>query len=197
VGQSIVEIAAYIRRFAAAPPDQVAAFIRGGKPRRLAAGEDFCALGQEFHELAFIHGGIVRYYVILPNGEDATKDFSFSNSFTMSFGNAVMNQAAEVAIAAVTECAFTVWPYRALTDLFERHAEWQSLGRRVAEMLYVRKERRELSFLLEDAEQRYRAMVSLFPEQLDEIPQYFLASYLGIRPQSLSRLKKKLGASPR
>jgi hypothetical protein len=64
-------------------------------------------------------------------------------------------------------------------------------------MLYVRKERREISFLLEDAETRYLEFLRSFPSDAGEIPQYQIASYLGIRPQSLSRLKKKFSRSPR
>ncbi len=186
------DIAAYVRRFAEPPADQLAAFIAAGKPRRLGTGEDFCVLGQERHEVAFIHDGIVRYYTLLPNGEEATKDFSFAKSFTVSFGSAVLGRPAEVAIGAVTDCVLTVWPYAAFTAFFDRHAEWQKFGRRVAEMLYVRKERREISFLLEDAGDRYRAMREMFPAEIERVPQHYLASYLGIRPQSLSRLKKTL-----
>lgn len=185
-----MDIETFIRRFAAPPATDIADFIARGRSRNLAAGEEFCRLGQEAHELAFIHSGIVRYYVLLSDGEEATKDFSFAGGFTVSYGSAVSGRAAEVAIAAVTECRLTVWPFAHLTALYDRHPEWQKFGRRVAEMLYVRKERREISFLLESAEERYAAMLRAFPEAA-QIPQYYLASYLGIRPQSLSRLKRR------
>ena len=185
------DIAAYIARFAAPPAAQVAAFIAAGRPRTLAAGQDFCMLGQSHHELAFIHEGIVRYYVTLPDGEESTKDFSFAGSFTVSFGSAVVGRPAAVAIAAVVSCRLTVWPYRTVQDLHARDPAWQEFGRRVAELLYVRKEHREIALLLHDAATRYRAMHDEFPPALNKIPQYHLASYLGIRPQSLSRLRKK------
>ena len=95
-----------------------------------------------------------------------------------------------MAISAVTVCQLTVWPYRTLADLYDRDPQWQRLGRLAAEMLYVRKERRELSFLLQNAETRYRNFLRDFPCS-SQIPQYYVASYLGIRPQSLSRLKKR------
>lgn len=188
------EIVAQIARFAAPPDDQVAAFIAAGRPRRLRAGETFCALGQEAHELGFLHHGIARYYVILPDGEEATKDFSFAgdNPFIVSFGSAVLGRPAAVAIAAVTECRLTVWPYRLITALHDRHPEWQKFGRCAAEFLYARKERREIAFLLDSAETRYAAMLASFPPELRAVPQHQLASYLGIRPQSLSRLKKRV-----
>jgi CRP-like cAMP-binding protein len=156
----------------------------------VAAGEDFCRLGQEKHEAAFIHEGIVRYYVLLPDGEDTTKDFGFADSFTVSFGSAVTGRPADVAIAAVTDCALTVWPYSQIVTLYDQHTEWQRFGRRIAELLYVRKERREMSFLQQGAAARYRVAREAFPAELERVPQRLLASYLGIRPQSLSRLKR-------
>ena len=119
-----------------------------------------------------------------------------SGTFTVPFGSATLGRPAEVAIEAVVRTELLVWHYQVLQNLYESDMAWQKVGRRVAEMLYVRKEQRELSFLLLDAETRYRNMLAQFGTQADAIPQYFLASYLGIRPQSLSRLKRRIAVSP-
>jgi CRP-like cAMP-binding protein len=184
-----LDIAVSLRRFADPPADQIAALVARGRPRGLEVGQDFCRIGQEGHEVAFIHDGILRYYLILPDGEDVTKDFSFAGGFAVSYGSAVSGRPAEIGIGAVMPCKLTVWDYSAFTALYDRHPEWERFGRRIAEMLYVRKEQREISLLTESAEQRRAAMIAAFP-QAAAIPQYYLASYLGIRPQSLSRLKK-------
>ncbi|HEY7957475.1 MAG: hypothetical protein ACHQ17_11990 [Polyangia bacterium] len=54
----------------------------------------------------------------------------------------------------------------------------------------MRKEDRELAFLLESAEERYQRMLAEFPPEASRIPQHLLASYLGVAPESLSRLKR-------
>jgi CRP-like cAMP-binding protein len=185
-------IAAYLGRFAALSAADIERFASKGLTRALEPGDSFCHLGQEKHEVAFIQSGIVRYLVILPDGSESTKDFSFKGSFTVSFTSATLQRPAEVAIEAVVHTQLLVWPYQTLLDLYDSSMEWQKVGRRVAELLYVRKERRELSFLLLDAEARYRQMRAQFGAEADAIPQYFLASYLGIQPQSLSRLKKQI-----
>lgn len=185
-------IAQYFGRFTSVPREDVESFVGKGRRRRLTAGEPFCVLGQRQHELGFIRDGILRYHVTLADGEDATKDFSFAGTFAVSFGSASMGRPAEVAISAVVATELRVWPYEALLALYESGPPWQRLGRRVAETLYVRKERRELSFLLEDAETRYRRLHEQLGQGIDTIPQYHLASYLGIRPQSLSRLRKRI-----
>ena len=190
-------VATYFQRLANPPMADIESFVKQGGLRRLVSGEDFCRLGQSRHELAYIKTGVVRYYVTLPDGDEATKDFSFSGSFTLSFGSAAVQRPAQVAIAAVVPTELVVWPYQVVLSLYESHPEWQKVGRRVAEFLYVRKEQRELSFLLMDAQARYKMMQEQFGPQIDSIPQYLLASYLGIRPQSLSRLHKQVAAEPR
>lgn len=187
-------VAAFIHRLARPPQDQIERFIEAGAARRLAAGDTFCRCGQALHELAFIRSGIVRYFVTGIDGNDATKDFGFAGSFTISFGSATMGVPARVEIAAVTGCDLLVWPWQTMLDLYASDIEWQRLGRRVAEMLYVRKEDRELAFLTQDAAQRYRELHRRFGAQIAHIPQHQLASYLGIRPQSLSRLKRSVGS---
>jgi CRP-like cAMP-binding protein len=194
--ETVESIAAYLGRFAALPVADIERFVAQGRSRMLEAGESFCHLGQQAHEVGFIQAGIVRYFVTLPDGDEATKDFSFKGSFTLSFGSAASQRPAQVAIGAVVRTELLVWPYQVLLDRYESNIEWQKVGRRVAELLYARKEQRELAFLLLDAEARLRQMRAQFGAQTDAIPQYFLASYLGVRPQSLSRLKRHIADEP-
>jgi CRP-like cAMP-binding protein len=194
--ETVEAIAAYLGRFAALPIAAIERFVAKGRSRVLEPGDSFCRLGQQVHEVGFIQTGIVRYLVTLPDGNESTKDFSFKGSFTLSFGSAAGQRPAQVAIAAVVRTELLVWPYQVLLDLYDSNIEWQKVGRRVAELLYVRKEQRELSFLLLDAEARYLQMRTQFGAQADAIPQYFLASYLGMRPQSLSRLKRRIADAP-
>ena len=93
----------------------MAAFIASGKPRSLQAGEIFCRLGDGKHELAFLHQGIVRYFVTLADGAESTKDFSFAPGFTVSIGSAVTGSRSccrmpRTAIAPCWRCFRRRWP---------------------------------------------------------------------------------------
>jgi CRP-like cAMP-binding protein len=187
------EIKRYIARFAAPPDDQVDRFVDLARRSLILKGGTLVALGDTAHPLYFIHAGSVRYMLILPDsGEEVTKDFSFAPTFAASFGSGVTGQAARVGIVALTDCIVSIWPLRALTDRFDMDIEWQKLGRRIAEWLYMRKEDREIAFLTQTAEQRYDSLAQAFPAQIDGVPQHHLASYLGITPESLSRLKARI-----
>jgi CRP-like cAMP-binding protein len=187
------DIASYIARFARPPAEQVRGFVAGARRSVVARGEFLVELGDTAHPLYFVHSGAIRYMLIVPeSGDDVTKDFSFAPTFALSFGSAVSGQAARVGIASVTDCVVSVWPFRQLTALYEGDAEWQKLGRVLAERLYVRKEDREIAFLTRTAEQRYVALTETFPDVIAQVPQRHLASYLGITPESLSRLKARM-----
>ncbi len=152
-------------------------------------------LGDTEHPLFFVHSGAIRYMLIVPEtGDDVTKDFSFAPTFALSFGSAVSGQPARVGIAAVADCIVSRWPFARLTALYAQDAEWQKLGRLLAEQLYVRKEDREITFLTQTPEQRYAALSQTFPAMITQVPQRHLASYLGITPESLSRLKARMAA---
>ena len=186
------QIRDYLARFASPARELVDAFIARGRRALLPKGELLVRLGETEHRVAFLHSGIVRYHLVHPEtGEDVTKDFSFAPQFSMSYGSLVREQPARVAVSAVQDCAVTLWPARAWLDAVNGDPEWQKLGRKFAERLYVRKEDREIAFLLKSAEERYHALLVGFPPEVDEIPQHFLASYVGVAPELLSRLKKR------
>jgi CRP-like cAMP-binding protein len=186
------QIHAYLARFASPPRELVGAFIAKGRRKLLAKGEPLVHFGETEHRIAFLHSGIVRYHVVHPEtGEEVTKDFSFAPGFSLSFGSAVREQPARVAVSAVRDCAVTLWPASLWFQVVNSHLEWQKLGRKFAERLYLRKEDRELAFLLQSADERYDALLALFPPEIEDVPQHLLASYIGVAPESLSRLKRR------
>lgn len=188
-----VDIFKYIVRFASPPTEQVREFAAAARTSLVQKGGFLVELGNTAHPLYFVHSGAVRYMLIVPDtGEDVTKDFSFAPTFAASFGSAVSGQPARVGIAAMTDCVVSSWPLQRLTALYDADPEWQKLGRKLAEWLYVRKEDREIAFLTQTADERYAALTLTFPEMITKVPQRHLASYLGITPESLSRLKARL-----
>lgn len=172
------------------PDPEIDAFLADGRSLTIENGEFFCAPFARVHRLGFLHRGILRFHVLTEDGDDVTKDFAMPGGFAVSFGSAVQGRPADVALSAIGRCELTVWPYERVERQYASSAAWERFGRRVAESLYVRKERRELSFLLRSAAERLAEAREQFGPLLAEIPQYHLASYLGIAPESLSRLRR-------
>jgi CRP-like cAMP-binding protein len=192
VGQPEDQIRRFFERFASPPREEMDALIARGRRSLLSKGDFLVQLGDTHHRVAFLHTGIVRFHVVnQATGDDVTKDFVFAPGLVTSFGSAVRNQPARVAISAVEDCAVTLWPFEELRKQMDGRLEWEKFGRKVAEWLYVRKEDRELAFLLQSADERYDALSAEFPAAVSRIPQHLLASYLGVAPESLSRLKAR------
>jgi len=190
------QIRGLIRHFASPPDAELDELIRQGRRALLPKGEALVRIGEVDQRIAFLHTGAVRYHVLLPEtGQDISKDFAFAPSLAVSFAAAVNEEPAQVAVSALVDCAVTLWPFKTFRAMVERHREWERFARKIAEMLYVRKERRELSFLRDDAARRYRNLLAEFPAAHEVIPQHMIASYLGIEPESLSRLKRRLGST--
>ncbi len=188
-----VEIRHFIHRFANPPAAQVDDFI--AKCRRVVVpkGIFLVNIGDTTCPLYFVHSGIIRYMLIVPEtGDDVTKDFSFAPTFAASFGSSILAQPSRIGIVALTDCAASLWPLHALTSQYDRDIEWQKLGRRLAEWLYLRKEDREISFITQSAEDRYAALRQAFPDRISKVPQHHIASYLGITAESLSRLRARV-----
>ena len=68
---------------------------------------------------------------------------------------------------------------------------WQIVARKLAEMVFILKEKREAELLLSDAQERYQQFLADYPNLEKHIAQYHIASYLGITPESLSRIRAK------
>ena len=113
-------------RFAAGKA-QIDEFVALGRRTLLEKGSYLTRLGDLEHRVAFLHTGLVRYHVVVPDsGEDVAKDFSFAPGLTLSFGSAVRHQPARVAVSAVEDCAVTLWRYAELERFFELDAGWRS-----------------------------------------------------------------------
>jgi CRP-like cAMP-binding protein len=95
-------------------------------------------------------------------------------------------------IQALERTDTIVLPNRLLNELYDRHVCWERFGRKMAEHLVIIKEAREKELLLDSLEVRYQRFLKEFPSLVDRIPQYHIASYLGVTDVALSRLRQKI-----
>ena len=75
--------------------------------------------------------------------------------------------------------------------MYDRFHDLERLGRKIAEFYFLEKEQKEIEMALLDADKRYLIMREKFPSIELIIPQYHIASYLGISPTQLSRIRRK------
>jgi CRP-like cAMP-binding protein len=156
-------------------------------------GELFVKDGEVCRQLLFIHQGVFRYY-LLNEGNDFTKDFAVDkqNPFCTAYTSFMLQKSSEIGIEAMETCQVWSWDRSVVLPLFQHHPVWLRFSKTMTEHLFYRKERKELELIKCLAEERYQHFLADFPGLSQRIPQYHIASYLGITPESLSRIRSKL-----
>lgn len=176
-----------LERLGPLPDDAWADFAPQLRERRMARDEFFAMAGIDVSEVGFVTSGILRMYYVRNDGREFNKSF-----LTVGDICGVLGPGNRLYIDALTPAVLFVIPSGALLDLYDRHASWGRLGRRFAEMLSLKKMRREASFLLDSAEERYIAFRAEHGAIEHLIRDYHIASYIGVTPVALSRIKKRL-----
>lgn len=110
-----------------------------------------------------------------------------------SFTSFLTQAPSDWALQALTPCRLVTISHELLQVLYARHACWLRWGLRVLETQFLHKCRRETGFLRLSAAERYAALRQQFPTLEQQVAQYHLASYLGISPETLSRLRAPKG----
>ncbi len=146
--------------------------------------------GAKVHELYFVCSGLLRFYYIGDNGTESNKAFISENTFAGSLAAYHLDLPIVYGIQALEATTFLAASFSDFVDLFEKHPIFERLGRKLAEWLLIRKELRARSLLQQQAKERYLEFIKHYPDLVQRVPQYHIASYLGITEVSLSRLKR-------
>jgi len=160
--------------------------------REYGKGQTLLMAGDRIREFYFVLNGILRYYYLTPEGKEFNKAFAKENDFAGSIGGLISSAPSRFSIEAIEDAKVIVLPVKLIVEGYDRHRSWERLGRRLAENVAFKKELREAEFLLDSAEARYLAFLKEFADIPERIPQYHIASYLGITEVSLSRIRSKL-----
>ncbi|PJZ77076.1 Crp/Fnr family transcriptional regulator [Leptospira neocaledonica] len=159
--------------------------------RKLEYGDFLIKQGARPTEFAFVFSGVLREYYLTDQGNEYIKSFNFPGDFTGSYFDLLTEQPSTCNIRAITDCELAVAKFSEFRKLFSQDIAWERLGRIFAENLFLKKARREYELLALNAEERYDLLLESRPDIEDLIPQYHIASYLGITPVSLSRIRAK------
>lgn len=158
--------------------------------RKLKKGELLLKENQVCNEIYFIKKGILRSYFFNHQGDEITNCFAFENEFMASFSSFITQDAAEENIQALADTDLQVISRENLENLYQSGIHWQEIGRKLTEMEYVMLQKRMISFQKLSGTQRYEELYQNHQKYLQLIPLHYLASYLGVTPRHLSRIRK-------
>lgn len=187
------QIADFLNKSGITKPDDIQHFLLNSQSQRVSKGDYLIREGQICRKLFFLHSGAISVF-ILKDGNAHVKDFSLANKFITSYTSFQTEKPSLVYLRVEQDAELTSWNKSSVTSLMRTNIQWMEFGKKMADYLFMRKEKREISLLLDSAETRYLKFLTEYPLVFQAFPQYLIASYLGIRSQSLSRIRKELSA---
>ena len=151
--------------------------------------------GETCDRIAFLARGCLT---VSYNNEkaDVTTHIYVDGSFVADYYSYLTATPSRQSIRAVEDCALLIADRRAVSRLYESVPVWERLGRMIAEEVYLCAHERTESFLRDTPEQRYLKLAETQPGLLERVPQYVIASYLGITPETLSRIRGRSRQAP-
>ena len=184
-------IISFLKSFSSFRDEEINDFLKKGKDIEISKGEFLISAGQTCKYFSFINEGTFSFLIMNDDGEHV-KDFSSGNKFITSYTSFITQTPSRIFIRAEENAKLTQWSFDTYQQLLLSSEHWKQFALKIANYLYIRKEKREISLLTETAEQRYLNMLKEFPNIIQHIPQYLIASYIGIKPQSLSRIRNQI-----
>ncbi|NIB43476.1 Crp/Fnr family transcriptional regulator [Pseudomaricurvus alkylphenolicus] len=149
------------------------------------------ATGESANNHHFVVRGLVRFFYITQEGKELNKGFYGEDYIVGSLSSVILNEPSRFSIATLEPCTLVELRLDQLQKLQGRCASWDRLFEYCCQMMLVRNERREAELLTLSAKERFQRFVHNFPGYIQRIPQYHIATYLGITPEALSRFKKQ------
>lgn len=171
--------------------NQLTPFLKCIKMRQYKANELIISKGQIENYLSFIDVGIVRYFVVA-NDKEITIDFAFNRTFYCAYDSFYDRSDTDIYIEALTDVQLYSISHKDLQNLYTNCEITKILGRLATENLLSKKVKREINLLTKSPQERYEELLREQPKYILQIPLKFIASYLGVVPETLSRIRKRI-----
>ena len=183
------ELIEYILQFGHLNKQQIELISSKRTEIKLHKDENFVEAGSTFDQVVFILDGILRIYYYNKKGDEITKYFIDENHL---FSNPYKEEPLSEYIQAVTDCKLIVFSQKDWNDLSDTIIGWDNIVNKIFQKGMREKLERRSTLVTEDATTRYLTFLEKFPSLSNRVPLSYIASYLGITQQSLSRIRKNI-----
>lgn len=147
--------------------------------------------GQTCSKISFINSGCTRLFYNV-EGVENTIQFFFANSWHTDYASFLTGQPTIENMQALEACEVVQVRKTDLYKLYDIYPVFDRVGRVMAENAFLSLSKLNKMLTNEEPEQRYLNLLEQRPELVERIPQHYIASYLGIKPESLSRIRKRI-----
>lgn len=163
------------------------------KTKKIYKGEHLFRMDDKVDNFYFLIDGLARYYYLTTDGKEFNKSFAEKQGHLIgSILASSKDTGSPYFVEALSNMTVLYISYKDFISFGKKYSQWNDLILRIYENLIIKKERREADFLLLHAQNRYEKFLDEYSMIVDIVPNYHIASYLGITEVALSRIRKQM-----
>ena len=156
----------------------------------LAKGSFFLKAGEINKNVGFLQKGLIRYFVF-KDDEESTFEFTKEGEFIADYQSFNNRTASIQNIQAIEDCEMLIINYDNVQTIFNTTKNGNLIGRHIIEHRFDIMVNQLLAIYMQNQEERYKKFVEHYSDLTQRIPQYLIASYVGVKPESLSRIRRR------
>lgn len=189
--KSFLKIEAFIRHFIQPNEEEWKAFADILQEKKLRKKDLLLEGGQTCNFIGFLNSGVMREYAF-EKGKESTVDFVTENQFIVDFQSFIRGVPSSQYLEALTDVELVIFKKDAINALYDKYKIWERFGRLIIEQVFCSMEAKRKKIIATSIEEQYHNFASIYPDVVQQVPQYYIASYLGLTPEHLSRIRKKV-----
>ena len=171
------------------------AIITNMQTKALKKGAYLLKEGQVSANTYFVLEGCIREY-ILSDGEEKTTNFFCEEQWAISLNSSLSTKSSATHNwVCIEDTIVVVGNEQQAQELFKNFPRFETISRAIMEVAFAEQKEALTSYYTDSPEQRYLKLLKSRPSLLQRIPQYHIASYIGVKPESLSRIRKRIATS--
>lgn len=191
--RSIEPLIIYFNNLIQLNADEIELVVTYFKPRLYRKRQYILQEGDICTQFNFVVSGCLRMYKIEEKGSEHVIQFSTENWWMIDLDSFHNKKPAELSIEAMEDTTVLQISYENLIKLYTEAPKFNLIFRVLIENSYITLQKRMLQNISSTAEERYRGFVETYPHLVNRLPQLHIASFLGITPEFLSRIRSKIG----
>ena len=191
MNQDISKLISVLEKIHALADKEKEFFENSFKPIQLKKNEFLLQSTAVCNKVCFLCQGLVRYFVF-KNNEESTFEFTKEGEFVADYHSFISEKPSNQNIQALEDCELLCIDYADLQNLYQMSPSANYIGRIIMEHRFIVMVDQLTITRQFDAQQRYEFFLEQYRDLVQRIPQYYIASYVGVKPQSLSRIRKRI-----